>query len=413
LKKPIDIIIPTWNNEQYLNPCVTSIIRTGVLNDYANLIIVNNGKQDIERNFGGHTAIKILTHGENLGWEGGLKYGLEHSDADYVVFQNDDTFIPQSSVNLYMRLLMYFQNQNVAAVGPITTVAAGVQSVFHPQTPLVPTEVSYLIFFTVMLRRKYLDEVGGVDSDLPGGDDFDLCIRLRNKGYHLLVNPAAFIIHHGFKTGERVKGTPDVRGGWNSMEMQERTNRYLIKKHGLKTFINTLRGLTYTKETTIQDTEGSIIRASINGEVNILELGCGAQKTVGKAIGVDIIPKGGKIPNLNGTQSVADVVADVQERLPFEDNSQEVIIARHIIEHCLDVINTLKEWKRVLKPGGMLILAVPDERITSGIPLNPEHCHAFNPGSLKGIVEAVGFKEIKNESSGNGVSFVGWYKKCD
>ncbi len=243
--KPITIIIPTWNNEEFLNPCVVSIIKTGVLDSMADLIIVNNGKQDIERHFGSNPAIRILNPGENLGWEGGIDLGLKESKTPFVVFQNDDTFLPPSGVSFYQRLLTHFENDSVSAVGPVTTCAAGMQSVYHPACPGVPTEAAFLIFFTVMLRRAHIEAVGGIDTGLPGGDDFDLSIRLRKAGFHLVVDPGAFIIHHGFKTGERVKGSHTTKGGWNSIEMSDRTNQYLIRKHGFKEWWNAISGLRY------------------------------------------------------------------------------------------------------------------------------------------------------------------------
>jgi hypothetical protein len=60
-----------------------------------------------------------------------------------------------------------------------------------------------------------------------------------------------------------------------------------------------------------------------------------------------------------------------------------------------------------------MIIAVPDERVTHSIPLNPEHCHAFSPESLKNLMEACGLIEEKSESSNNGVSFVGCYRRLN
>jgi predicted SAM-dependent methyltransferase len=57
-----------------------------------------------------------------------------------------------------------------------------------------------------------------------------------------------------------------------------------------------------------------------------------------------------------------DVVADVTERLPFDDASAEVIYAVHLLEHVATdrVPGVLADWRRVLRPGGVLMLAVPD-----------------------------------------------------
>lgn len=57
----------------------------------------------------------------------------------------------------------------------------------------------------------------------------------------------------------------------------------------------------------------------------------------------------------------ADIQADLRE-LPFEDSHADIIQAIHVIEHfqAWDVQKVLREWKRVLKPGGRLILECPD-----------------------------------------------------
>lgn len=414
MKKLINILIPTWNNEEFLVPCVISIIKTGILDSMADLIIINNGKQDIERHFGDNPAIKILNPGENLGWEGGLALGMKESTAPFVVFQNDDTFLPPSGASFYQRLLMRFQDDNVAAVGPVTTCAAGMQSIYHPSCPMIATEASFLIFFTVMIRRSHYDEVGGIDTSLPSGDDFDLSIRFRKAKKNLVVDPGAFIIHHGFKSGQRLKGDASTVGGWNSQEMTDRTNKYLITKHGFKDWWNSLRGLNYSQGNEIPiDLEGNLVRSMVNGDQRIVELGCGPAKTIERAIGIDRVPKGQVIPHLQGKISIADIIADVSKPLPLEENSQDVIIARHILEHCLNSVGTINEWKKVIRIGGKLIVAVPDERVTCGIPVNVEHVHAFTRESMKDLMGACGLKEIKSASSENGVSFVGCYERLN
>lgn len=413
MEKIISIIIPTFNNPEYFNPCVQSIARTGILDSMGELIIVNNGDQDIEKYCGHVPGIKVIKSPTgNVGWEGGLKLGLEHSKAPFVVFQNDDTYIPPNQGLFYRTMLSSFCDDLVGAVSPATTIASGPQSIYHPNAPVIPMEVPYLIFFTVMVRRAALEKVGGIDMTLPGGDDFDMSIRLRNAGYKLVINPSSFCIHHGFKTGERVHGGYSTKGGWNSPEMTERTNFSLIRKHGFRNFIQTLQMLPRYEFTQLPDAEGEFIRRHVNGHKAIAEFGCGAQKTVPNSIGIDRVPNGEQIPHLNFNKtSIADLVGDVSDKIPLEDNTQDLVIARHILEHIIDLPKALEEWKRIIKPGGELIIAVPDERVQRGIPLNPEHVHAFTPESLKSILTLIGFEEVKSEKINNNTSFVGIYRK--
>lgn len=50
------------------------------------------------------------------------------------------------------------------------------------------------------------------------------------------------------------------------------------------------------------------------------------------------------------------------KRLPFQDNTCDVVYSSHMIEYYdrMEIIETLIEWQRVLKVGGVLRLAVPD-----------------------------------------------------
>lgn len=54
----------------------------------------------------------------------------------------------------------------------------------------------------------------------------------------------------------------------------------------------------------------------------------------------------------------ADVKMDVQD-IPFEDNSFDVIMCNHVLEHVPDDKKAMSEFFRVMKPGGWGIFEVP------------------------------------------------------
>ena len=61
-----------------------------------------------------------------------------------------------------------------------------------------------------------------------------------------------------------------------------------------------------------------------------------------------------------------DFVGDVSDLSKFENNSISQIYASHILEHFPSnkTLSVLKEWHRVLTPGGILYVGVPDfERV--------------------------------------------------
>lgn len=55
-----------------------------------------------------------------------------------------------------------------------------------------------------------------------------------------------------------------------------------------------------------------------------------------------------------------DIQADIR-KLPFDNGTSDEIHLIHVFEHLhrMDVDNALREWKRVLKPGGKLIMELP------------------------------------------------------
>ena len=57
---------------------------------------------------------------------------------------------------------------------------------------------------------------------------------------------------------------------------------------------------------------------------------------------------------------LADVKADICN-LPFEDNSYDTIFCNHVLEHIPDDTKAIQELFRVLKPGGMAILQIPQD----------------------------------------------------
>ena len=57
---------------------------------------------------------------------------------------------------------------------------------------------------------------------------------------------------------------------------------------------------------------------------------------------------------------LADVKADICN-LPFTDNSYDVILCNHVLEHIPDDTKAMQELYRVLKPGGMAILQIPQD----------------------------------------------------
>lgn len=72
-----------------------------------------------------------------------------------------------------------------------------------------------------------------------------------------------------------------------------------------------------------------------------------------------------KMKNLDYTTTdlespLADVKADICN-LPFKDNSYDIILCNHVLEHIPNDTKAMQELFRVLKPNGMAILQIPQD----------------------------------------------------
>ncbi|UBF26255.1 methyltransferase domain-containing protein [Kovacikia minuta CCNUW1] len=101
-----------------------------------------------------------------------------------------------------------------------------------------------------------------------------------------------------------------------------------------------------------------------------IDLGCGTHKQEG-FIGVDVTDAPG-----------VDVVADLNQRFPFPDNSADIVRAYDTVEHLHDRIHTMNEIWRICKPNALVDIRVPstDGR---GAFQDPTHISFWNINSFK------------------------------
>ncbi len=142
-----------------------------------------------------------------------------------------------------------------------------------------------------------------------------------------------------------------------------------------------------------------------------INLGCGEHVLPPPWINVDTAVRGEKPP---------DIDADLKNLHMFRDGCAAIVIAIHVIEHFYrwEVEDLLQEWKRLLSPGGILVMELPNLELVcrnylGGAPApiaisamygDPAHkdvrmCHkwGYTPRSLKKILEGQGFVHVRDE----------------
>lgn len=86
------------------------------------------------------------------------------------------------------------------------------------------------------------------------------------------------------------------------------------------------------------------------------------------------------------------------DRLPFADNSFDIVYHKSVLEHFYNPENLMNETYRILKPGGRVIILTPDW--VSQVRVFYEdftHCRPYDIMSLSDLLKAYGFSEVSTE----------------
>lgn len=144
---------------------------------------------------------------------------------------------------------------------------------------------------------------------------------------------------------------------------------------------------------------------------NGVEIGSGGWPMVPHAIQVELSHKtyakynSGNVPEIPVQWHSDDM------SLPFKDSTMDWVSSSHLIEDFADWNPLLREWVRILKPGGHLVILVPDKAlwdkaIREGQPPNCAHRHESYVGELSTYAPGLGLEVIMDQLAGDKYSIV-------
>jgi dolichol-phosphate mannosyltransferase len=144
-----------------------------------------------------------------------------------------------------------------------------------------------------------------------------------------------------------------------------------------------------------------------------LDIGCGSSRILedlGGAVGLDLSMPKLRFMSGRGCRTARGSVFD----LPFRDGTFDEVVFSQVIEHIPRRPGTMAEIRRVLKPGGRLIIGTPDyDRIFWLIlewfygKLRPEayaheHISHYTLGSMRRLLAENGFEHVRSLYVGGG-----------
>lgn len=228
MKADVAVIIVTYNSEEQIRECLESVIAQ---RDHVSqqIIVVDNNSKDgtvdvVRENF---PEVELLLPGENLGFAKGVNYGVNHSDAEFVLLLNPDTVILDHAVDVIVDFArsqpghgLYggrtlkpdgslepsscwgeptLWSMGLFALG-ITTLAPqnrwlDPESLGNWQRDSV-REVGVITGCFLLAPTPVWKELGGMDERyFMYGEDVDFALRAKASGYRPVICPDAKLVH--------------------------------------------------------------------------------------------------------------------------------------------------------------------------------------------------------------------------
>lgn len=110
--------------------------------------------------------------------------------------------------------------------------------------------------------------------------------------------------------------------------------------------------------------------------LKVMDVGCGRQKQVPWAVGIDRVEQPG-----------VDVVADIEASLPFDADAFDHVFAVHVLEHIHDLLGLMRELHRVLRPTGVLHVLAPYWRHVHAV-ADPTHVRYLDGQTFRYFCES-------------------------
>ena len=147
-----------------------------------------------------------------------------------------------------------------------------------------------------------------------------------------------------------------------------------------------------------------ICRQVTDRPARILDVGCGTGANLlmlsnyGEAEGVDVSEDALEFCRARGLDKVKLGAA---EELPYEDGTFDLVTAFDVVEHMDDDLAGLTEMRRVLRPGGRVLLFVPTFMFLWGLQDDvSHHRRRYRLPELRRVLEQAGF-EVERSTYAN------------
>jgi glycosyltransferase involved in cell wall biosynthesis len=185
MNKKISVVIPTYNEERYIERCLNSLVNQSLHRDEFELIVVDGGSTDRTVALAQDYA-DIVMQQKSKGVGGARNDGVDAASAELIATTDADIILPGDWL---ARICANLARDGVfLTYGPINPIEDEFKYRFSIGLFNKIMQVSAILrvfYFTIgsntAFRKRAFLQVGGY-SDMPAGDDYGIALKLKRTG---------------------------------------------------------------------------------------------------------------------------------------------------------------------------------------------------------------------------------------
>jgi GT2 family glycosyltransferase len=217
----ISVIIVSYNTADLTVTCLESVLASRKIS--YEVIVVDNASSDgsadrIEKTF---PLVRIIANKTNRGFGAANNQALRICAGRYVIFLNPDTTVDPESFFVMSAFMDAHPETGLAGPRVINPDGTGQDSVSHrypghrygaTDLGLLPGDIACVLGACQIASSRLLHEIGGFDEDFfLYGEDQDICLRIRKRGFEIGLIDGAVIMHHGGQSERKTLPAEVVR----------------------------------------------------------------------------------------------------------------------------------------------------------------------------------------------------------
>ena len=211
----VSVVIPNFNGVDLLSKNLPKVISDTLLFDSdAEIIVVDNGSNDGSAEYlkSNLPEVRIVKLSSNTGFSHAMNIGMRMAKGKFVVSLNNDVI---TDGNYLEKAYPHFQDKNVFAVSFHERGFGNAKGKFEDgyvghcsgEETNSSKETFWVSGGSGIFRKEVLTRLGYFDEKLFSPfywEDVDLGYRALKRGYKLIWEPGAIVIHHHESTAKKI-----------------------------------------------------------------------------------------------------------------------------------------------------------------------------------------------------------------